>query len=150
MFIIRVLMIDNRWNRPLQAIKSLRLSAYSRKSLEKNLVSKELNAKIACIFCWHFFHMTKARQWRWHLNFLKSTLRLCMTDLTEVLRRCTTLPDPLLAGKNLWEEKMGAGRLRHYCRAFVMVMKKCQQKYELFWELKEAILWPSNTNLLAS
>jgi hypothetical protein len=44
MFIVRVRMIYNRWNRPSQPIKSLRLSAYSRKSLKKYPVSKELKA----------------------------------------------------------------------------------------------------------
>jgi hypothetical protein len=46
MFIVRVWMIDNCWNRPFQPIKLLRLSAYSRKS-PKKLVSKELT----CLLC---------------------------------------------------------------------------------------------------
>jgi hypothetical protein len=36
MFTIRVWMIYNHWNRPFQPIKSLRLSAYSRKLPKKN------------------------------------------------------------------------------------------------------------------
>ncbi len=48
MFIVRVRMIDNRWNRPFQPIKSLCLSAY-----RKNLVSKELiNLWIETLASW--------------------------------------------------------------------------------------------------
>jgi hypothetical protein len=39
--------------------------------------------------------VTKARQWWWHLNFLKSTLwdSAWLTLPSKVLRRCTTLPN---------------------------------------------------------
>ncbi len=61
-------------------------------------------------------------------QFLKiHTMRFCMTDLTEVLRRCTTLPDPTsswekyVSGENgCWSEVP--------LPCFVAVMKKCQQK----------------------